>query len=133
MARRQRPTAGLSEKMLLARLTRTNHALAARALRRHDTWQQAVERGATSATKRTLRRAWERARDEALVALNLTMADRERASPVRPTAAPVTDCPGGGGVAALAQLSAPTVPGPAHVPDHRRSSGTDPTRDRLRC
>lgn len=81
MAPRQRPTAGMSEKMVLAQLIRTDHSLAARALRRHDALQQAVDRGATPATKRTLRRAWERARDEALVALDMTVADRERASP----------------------------------------------------
>lgn len=77
MARRRRPTAGLSEEMVLARLIHADHVLAARALRRHDDWRRAVERDATSSTKRTLRRAWERARDQALVALDVTVADRE--------------------------------------------------------
>lgn len=79
MSPRDRPSAGLSEEMVLARLTRGDHELAARALRRHDAWQQAIERGATSETKRTLRRAWERARDEALAALSMTEPDQERA------------------------------------------------------
>ena len=66
---RQRPTAGLTEEMVLARLAAIDHDLAARALRRHRAWREAVERGASAKAQRSLRRAWERARDDALIAL----------------------------------------------------------------
>jgi len=54
--------------MILARLAATDHDLAARALRRHRAWREAVERRAGAKAQRTLRRAWERARDDALIA-----------------------------------------------------------------
>jgi hypothetical protein len=66
---RRRPTSGLTERMVLARLAASEHELAARALRRHRAWQQAVEEGAGARAQRSLRRAWERARDDALIAL----------------------------------------------------------------
>ena len=55
--------------MVLARLAAIDHGLAARALRRHRAWREAVERGASAKAQRSLRRAWERARDDALIAL----------------------------------------------------------------
>ena len=54
--------------MILARLAASDHELAVRALRRHRAWREAVEQGASARGQRTLRRAWERARDEALAA-----------------------------------------------------------------
>jgi hypothetical protein len=66
---RHRPTAGLTEEAILARLAASDHQLAARARERHRAWREAVERGASAKTQRMLRRAWERARDEALIAL----------------------------------------------------------------
>jgi hypothetical protein len=67
---RQRPTTGLTEGMVLGRLAVSDDDLAARALRRHRAWREAVERGASAKAQRSLRRAWERARDEALIALS---------------------------------------------------------------
>jgi hypothetical protein len=61
----------LTEDMILARLAATDHELAARALCRHRAWREAVERGASGKAQRTLRRAWERARDDALIALSV--------------------------------------------------------------
>jgi DNA-binding GntR family transcriptional regulator len=55
--------------MVLAKLAASNRDLAARALRRHRAWRDAVERGAGARAQRSLRRAWERARDDALIAL----------------------------------------------------------------
>jgi hypothetical protein len=66
---RRRPTSGLTEEMVLARLAASDQELAARALRRHRAWRDAVERGAGARAQRSLRRAWERARDEALIAI----------------------------------------------------------------
>lgn len=66
---RQRPTSGLTEDMILARLAASDHELAVRALRRYRAWREAVERGTSARGQRTSRRAWERARDEALLAL----------------------------------------------------------------
>jgi hypothetical protein len=66
---RRRPTSGLTEDMVLERLAASDHELAARALRRHRAWREAVERGAGARAQRALRRAWERARDEALIAI----------------------------------------------------------------
>ncbi len=66
---RRRPTSGLTEEMVLALLAATDHDLATRALRRHRAWKDAVERGAGPRAQRSLRRAWERARDEALIAI----------------------------------------------------------------
>jgi hypothetical protein len=57
--------------MVLARLAASDHGLAARALRRHRAWREAAERGASARTQRTLRRAWQRARDDALIALSV--------------------------------------------------------------
>jgi hypothetical protein len=54
--------------MVLARLAASDDDLAARALRRHRACREAVERGASAKAQRSLRRAWERARDEALIA-----------------------------------------------------------------
>jgi hypothetical protein len=56
--------------MVLGRLAVSDDDLAARALRRHRAWREAVERGASAKAQRSLRRAWERARDEALIALS---------------------------------------------------------------
>jgi hypothetical protein len=67
---RQRPTAGLTEDIILARLAASDDDLAARALRRHRAWREAVEFGTSAKAQRSLRRAWERARDEALIALS---------------------------------------------------------------
>jgi hypothetical protein len=67
---RRRPTTGLTEDMVLARLAASGHDLAARALRRHRAWRESVERGTSAKAQRCLRRAWERARDEALIALS---------------------------------------------------------------
>jgi hypothetical protein len=67
--RRRRPTAGLTEELLLARLASADDELAARALRRHRSWRQAVDDGVGARGQRALRRAWERARDDALIAL----------------------------------------------------------------
>jgi hypothetical protein len=84
---RQRPTTGLTEDQILARLAAADHELAARALRRQRAWREAVEQGASAKTQRTRRRAWERARDDALVALSLAeMAAASGASP-RPNVA----------------------------------------------
>ncbi len=63
--------------MVLARFAVSDDDLAARALRRHRAWREAVERGASAKAQRSLRRAWERARDEALIALSA----REISSP----------------------------------------------------
>jgi len=61
----------LTEEAILARLAATDHELAARALCRHRAWRGAVERGAGGKAQRSLRRAWERARDDALIALGV--------------------------------------------------------------
>jgi hypothetical protein len=61
---------GLTQDMVLARLAASDDDLAACALRRHRAWREAVERGAGAKARRSLRRAWERARDEALIALS---------------------------------------------------------------
>jgi hypothetical protein len=66
---RGRPTSGLTEDMVLAMLAASDHELAARALRRHRAWRDAAERGASARAQRSLRRAWERGRDEALIAI----------------------------------------------------------------
>lgn len=55
--------------MVIARLAAADHELAVRALRRRRAWRDAVERGAGAKEQRALRRAWQRARDEGLVAL----------------------------------------------------------------
>jgi hypothetical protein len=68
--------------MILARLADSDHELAVRALRRHRAWREAVEQGASARGQRTLRRAWERARDEALVALGAA----EMSPPAGPSA-----------------------------------------------
>ena len=68
MARR-RPTSGLTEDVILARLAAADDEFAMRALRRYGAWREAVERDTSPRGQRTLRRAWERARDEALLAL----------------------------------------------------------------
>jgi hypothetical protein len=57
--------------MVLARLAASDDDLAARALRRHRAWREAVELGTSAKAQRSLRRAWERARDEALIALSV--------------------------------------------------------------
>jgi hypothetical protein len=57
--------------MILARLAASDHELAARALRRHRAWREAVEQGNTAKGQRSLRRAWERARDDALIAISV--------------------------------------------------------------
>jgi hypothetical protein len=68
--------------MILARLAASDHELAARALCRHRAWRDAVERSASGKAQRTLRRAWERARDEALIALSIAeMSPPSDASP----------------------------------------------------
>jgi hypothetical protein len=77
---RQRPTTGLTEDMVLARLAASDHDLAVRALRRHRAWRESVERGTSAKAQRSLRRAWERARDEALIALNAGEISSPRAS-----------------------------------------------------
>ena len=66
---RRRPTTGLTEEMVLAKLAASDHELAARALRRYRAWREAVDRGAGARAQRSLRRAWERGRDEALIAI----------------------------------------------------------------
>jgi hypothetical protein len=57
--------------MVLTRLAGADHELASRALRRHRAWRDAVERGVSPRGQRALRRAWERSRDEALIALSV--------------------------------------------------------------
>src|SRR5687767_2180213 len=87
MGRRRRPLAGLTDEMVLARLAGNDDEFAARALHRHHAWRQAVEAGSSSQSKRTLRRAWERARDEALIALSVaeapTVGNRPKESQAR--------------------------------------------------
>ena len=63
--------AGLPDEMVLALLADADQEFAVRALRRHEAWRQAVQHGSSSRCKRSLRRAWERARDEALIAVTL--------------------------------------------------------------
>jgi hypothetical protein len=84
---RQRPTAGLTEDTILARLAASDHELAARALRRHRAWREAVEQRAGAKSQRTLRRAWERARDDALIALAATEISAPSGAPTRSRAA----------------------------------------------
>jgi hypothetical protein len=79
--RRRRLTAGLTEEMVLAWLADADHELAVRALRRHRAWRTAVDRGAGPRAQRVLRRAWERARDEALVALSAAEIERRATLP----------------------------------------------------
>jgi hypothetical protein len=69
--------------MVMARLAAADHELAVRALRRHRAWRDAVERGASAKEQRALRRSWQRARDEALVALREpNMSPPDSGSPV---------------------------------------------------
>jgi hypothetical protein len=84
---RQRPTVGLTEDMVLARLAASDDDLAARALRRHRAWRDAVERGTSAKAQRSLRRAWERARDEALIAVSADEISSPSASTRSNTAA----------------------------------------------
>jgi hypothetical protein len=84
---RQRPTAGLTEDKILARLAAADHELAARALRRRQAWHEAVEQGASPKAQRALRRAWERARDDALVALSLAEISAANGASTRSDAA----------------------------------------------
>jgi hypothetical protein len=78
---------GLTEDMVLARLAASDDDLAARALRRHRAWRDAVERGTSAKAQRSLRRAWERARDEALIAVSADEISSPSASTRSNTAA----------------------------------------------
>jgi len=69
--RRRSATAKLSEKEIVSRLALLDADVAARALRRHRAWREAVSRHAGVKEQRALRRAWERARDEAMMALGI--------------------------------------------------------------
>lgn len=84
---RQRPTAGLTEDMVLARLAASDDDSAARALRRHRAWRKEVELGISAKAQRSLRRAWERARDEALIAVSAAEISSPSASTRSNTAA----------------------------------------------
>jgi hypothetical protein len=66
---RPRPSAGLTDQTVLAKLADADHEIAARALRRHRAWRDAVAADASRQAQRSLRRAWERGRDEALALL----------------------------------------------------------------
>jgi hypothetical protein len=73
--------------MVLARLADTDHELALCALRRHRAWRDAVARGVSPRGQRALRRAWERSRDQALIALSITPSPPADASARANTAA----------------------------------------------
>lgn len=65
---RPKPTRGLTEEQVLGRLREDPGPLAQRALRRREAWLAARQAGASAQSLRSLRRAWERGRDEALAA-----------------------------------------------------------------
>jgi hypothetical protein len=71
---RRRPTTEMTEAGVLIRLAGADDELCARALRRHQAWRKAVDAGAGAKAQRSLRRASERGRDEALVALSTGVA-----------------------------------------------------------
>jgi hypothetical protein len=73
--------------MVLARLAGADDELARRALRRHRAWRDAVQHGVSPRGQRALRRAWERSRDEALIALSITPSPPGDASARAKTAA----------------------------------------------
>jgi hypothetical protein len=67
--RRRAAIARLSEQQILSRLATSDADTAARALRRYRAWRAALDRHAGAKEQRALRRGWERARDEAMIAL----------------------------------------------------------------
>jgi hypothetical protein len=97
MGRRRRPFAHVTEEFVLARLAGADEESAARALRRHEVWRQAVDDGSSRQSKRALRRAWERARDEALIALSVAEAPTEDDRPKHSQAGRLARAAGGRG------------------------------------
>jgi hypothetical protein len=64
----------MTEERVLTTLAAADDELSARALRRHQAWREAVDARAGAKAERSLRRAWERGRDEALRALDVVAA-----------------------------------------------------------
>jgi hypothetical protein len=64
------PCTGLAKEAVLALLADTDYGAAVRALRRHRAWRDAAAAGGSWKAQRSLRRAWERGRDQALAVLD---------------------------------------------------------------